>query len=107
MHIVTTEAIIIFIVAFILFINPKGIEAGVGVLSFNKLTHDFEKIQSHAIDGSLELSTLSGDATTQNQPFISESLQGTIIGGIIGFGSAIMTDIIKRWITRPKISISE
>lgn len=38
---------------------------------------------------------------------ISESLQGTIIGGIIGFGSAIGTDIIKRWLTRPKISISQ
>jgi hypothetical protein len=38
---------------------------------------------------------------------VSESLQGTIIGGIIGFGSGIGVDLIKTWIRRPKISISE
>lgn len=38
---------------------------------------------------------------------VSDALLGAIIGLVGGFGSAIGTDIIKRWITRPKISVCE
>jgi hypothetical protein len=38
---------------------------------------------------------------------VPESLLGTIVGGIIGFGSSIGVLLIQRWITRPVISIDE
>lgn len=38
---------------------------------------------------------------------ISDSLLGTIAGGIIGFGSSMGTTFLQRWITRPRISIDE
>jgi hypothetical protein len=36
-----------------------------------------------------------------------DAILGTLIGGVIGFGSGIGTDIIKRWLSRPRISICE
>src|SRR5881397_36449 len=38
---------------------------------------------------------------------LSESLIGTIIGGIIGFFSAIGADLIKNWIDQARIEIKE
>jgi hypothetical protein len=38
---------------------------------------------------------------------ISDTILGTIIGGIIGFGSSIGSTFLQRWIRRPKISINE
>src|SRR5436190_1778913 len=38
---------------------------------------------------------------------ISDTLLGTIVGGIIGFGSAIGASQIQYYITRPIISIKE
>jgi hypothetical protein len=43
--------------------------------------------------------------TSDNKPLISDTLQGTIVGGIIGFVSSIVVDYTKNWINRPKISI--
>jgi hypothetical protein len=37
----------------------------------------------------------------------SDALLGIFIGGIIGFASGIGTDIIKRWLTRPRIFVCE
>jgi hypothetical protein len=42
-----------------------------------------------------------------NTPFISESILGVIVGGIIGFVSGLGSDWIKRWLTRPKIIIDK
>ncbi|HEU4824379.1 MAG TPA: hypothetical protein VFS97_13225 [Nitrososphaeraceae archaeon] len=38
---------------------------------------------------------------------VPESLLGTIVGGIIGFGSSMGVLFIQRWIIRPVISIDE
>ena len=38
---------------------------------------------------------------------VSDALLGAIIGLVGGFGSAIGTDIMKRWITHPRISVCE
>jgi hypothetical protein len=42
-----------------------------------------------------------------NAPLISDTLRGTIIGGIIGFVSSIGVDYVKNWINRPRLSIRE
>jgi hypothetical protein len=38
---------------------------------------------------------------------ISDTLQGTIVGGIIGFGSSLGVGLIQNWLSRPIICISE
>jgi len=45
--------------------------------------------------------------STAEEPVLSESLQGTIVGGIIGFISAILVDTIKTWRNRPILEILE
>jgi len=38
---------------------------------------------------------------------ISDTIQGIIIGGILGFGSSIGLTFLIHWISRPRISIKE
>ena len=38
---------------------------------------------------------------------ISDSILGVIVGGVIGFVSGIGAEMVKRWLTRPIITINE
>ena len=44
---------------------------------------------------------------TSDEPLINDTLQGTIVGAILGFVSSIIVDYTKNWLNRPKISVSE
>jgi hypothetical protein len=45
--------------------------------------------------------------STASKPLVSDSIQGVLFGGIIGFGSELWVDIIKRRLTRLIITINE
>ena len=38
---------------------------------------------------------------------ISDTIQGIIVGGILGFGSSIGLTFLIHWISRPRVSIKE
>jgi hypothetical protein len=47
------------------------------------------------------------DASGKQEPVLNESLQGAIVGGIIGFVSAIVVDEFRTWRNRPILEILE
>lgn len=101
--------VIFLIIAISLSITFSAVNSdATGPLSSSKVGDNTEYIQMSTI-GPPSGHNVSGskNGANENEPLINESIQGVIVGGIIGFVSAIVTDIIKRWLTRPKISISE
>jgi gas vesicle protein len=66
-----------------------------------------EAQNSNVTNDSLGKINSGGNSTIKDDPLLGSTLQGTIVGGIIGFVSAILVDLVKDWINRPKISIKE
>ena len=63
------------------------------------------KMSANGSFGSVQV-TVPQNATA-NTPFISHSILGVIVGGILGFVSAVGADWVKRWLKRPKIIIDD
>jgi hypothetical protein len=51
--------------------------------------------------------TAMNENSSDVEPLISDTLQGAIVGGILGFASSIGVDYLKNWLNRPRISIDK